>query len=62
MRFVQSSDSSHMYLMRSHIRTHGNTEECADTAQTLANKVNMTYVCVARSVAVLYTEIEMVAE
>ena len=51
-----------MYLMRSHIRTHGNTEECADTAQTLANKVNMTYVCVARSVAVLYTEIEMVAE
>ena len=62
VKSVQSSDSSHMYLMHSHIRRHGNTEECADIAQTLTNKVDMTHMRVARSVAVLYTEIERVAE
>ena len=51
-----------MYHMHSHTRRHGNTEECGDIAQTLTNKVDMTQMRVARSVAVIYTEIKRVAE
>ena len=40
VRFLSLSSWSHTYIMCSHVRCHGNTEECAETARAMLCKQN----------------------